>query len=150
MGLSSSAGISVSKLLAKLVSSEHKPNQQTVFLPTPDRLSQLLPDDALVQRLPGLAVSQSLARALMRIPNRTNAKATSDACAPPRKPRKRLTARAKARLQQSLVVERLEHLAFTQQTWGRFPAGELLSPAPRGNWGCTVHKSPSPGQTTPK
>nr|QDO16334.1 DNA polymerase iota [Lingulodinium polyedra] len=59
VGLSSSAGISVSKLLAKLVASWRKPAKQTVFLPTSDRLAQLLPDTLPVQKIPGVGFSST-------------------------------------------------------------------------------------------
>ena len=57
LGLTTSAGISVNKLLAKLVASENKPNMQTVLLPTATALSQVLPSQLAVQRIPGIGFS---------------------------------------------------------------------------------------------
>ena len=59
IGLTSSAGISVSKQLAKMVSSWKKPSQQTLFLPTADRLGHLLPDDLAVQKVPGIGFAST-------------------------------------------------------------------------------------------
>ena len=59
VGLTSSAGISVSKLLAKMVSSWKKPNLQTIFLPTAQRLSLLLPDSLPVQKIPGIGFAST-------------------------------------------------------------------------------------------
>ncbi|CAE7631210.1 POLI [Symbiodinium sp. CCMP2456] len=59
IGLTSSAGISVSKQLAKMVSSWKKPSQQTLFLPTADRLGHLLPDDLPVQKVPGIGFAST-------------------------------------------------------------------------------------------
>ena len=59
VGLTSSAGISVSKQLAKMVSSWKKPSQQTLFLPTQDRLGHLLPDDLAVQKIPGIGFAST-------------------------------------------------------------------------------------------
>ncbi|CAE7460390.1 POLI [Symbiodinium pilosum] len=52
-------GISVSKQLAKMVSSWKKPSQQTLFLPTADRLGHLIPDDLAVQKIPGIGFSST-------------------------------------------------------------------------------------------
>ncbi|CAE7585302.1 Poli [Symbiodinium natans] len=59
VGLTSSAGISVSKQLAKMVSSWKKPSRQTLFLPTADRLAHLLPDDLAVQKIPGIGFAST-------------------------------------------------------------------------------------------
>ncbi|CAK0906643.1 unnamed protein product [Prorocentrum cordatum] len=59
VGLTSSAGVSVSKLLAKLVASWRKPDQQTVLLPTAERLASLLPDHLPVQKIPGIGFSST-------------------------------------------------------------------------------------------
>ena len=45
VGLTTSAGVSSSKLLSKLVSSLHKPNQQTVFFPSPANIGHMLPPE---------------------------------------------------------------------------------------------------------
>ncbi|CAE8631246.1 unnamed protein product [Polarella glacialis] len=57
VGLTSSAGVSVSKMLAKLVASYKKPAGQTVLLPAADSLRRLLPDSLPVQRIPGVGFS---------------------------------------------------------------------------------------------
>eukprot|EP00438_Fugacium_kawagutii_P033205 Skav219819 [mRNA] locus=scaffold147:416447:418114:+ [translate_table: standard] len=59
VGLTSSAGVSVSKLLAKLVASWKKPAQQTVFIPTASRLSKLLPDTLAIQKIPGIGFAST-------------------------------------------------------------------------------------------
>ena len=59
VGLTSSAGVSVSKLLAKLVASWKKPAQQTIFVPTVSRLSSLLPDSLAIQKIPGIGFSST-------------------------------------------------------------------------------------------
>ncbi|CAK9098842.1 DNA polymerase iota (Rad30 homolog B) [Durusdinium trenchii] len=59
VGLSSSAGVSVSKLLAKMVSSWKKPSQQTVFVPTADCLDSLLPESLPVQKIPGIGFAST-------------------------------------------------------------------------------------------
>ena len=49
------AGVSVSKLLSKLVASEHKPNLQTIVDPTvPGAIAQLFPRDRRVREIPGI------------------------------------------------------------------------------------------------
>ncbi|KAL1523746.1 hypothetical protein AB1Y20_018674 [Prymnesium parvum] len=60
--LTSSAGVSVSKLLAKLTASTHKPHAQTLFLPTRPALAALLPPSLAVSKLPGIgfAATRSL------------------------------------------------------------------------------------------
>ncbi|KAL3898737.1 MAG: hypothetical protein SGPRY_012780 [Prymnesium sp.] len=57
LGLTTSAGISVSKLLAKLVASAHKPHKQTLFLPTRAALAELLPPTLPISKLPGIGFS---------------------------------------------------------------------------------------------
>ena len=48
-------GVSVSKLLSKLVASEHKPNLQTIVDPTvPGAIAQLFPRDRRVREIPGI------------------------------------------------------------------------------------------------
>ena len=59
VGLTSSAGVSVSKLLAKMVASWKKPSQQTVFVPTASRLSSLLPNTLGIQKIPGIGFSST-------------------------------------------------------------------------------------------
>ena len=59
VGLTSSAGVSVSKLLAKLVASWQKPAKQTIFVPTASRLSSLLPDSLAIQKIPGIGFSST-------------------------------------------------------------------------------------------
>ena len=54
VGITTSAGISVSKLLSKLVASEHKPQQQTLLVPLPDTLARLLPPSLPVSKIPGI------------------------------------------------------------------------------------------------
>ena len=55
VGLTASAGLSVNKLLAKLVASANKPDKQTVLLPSATALSTLLPASLPIQRIPGMA-----------------------------------------------------------------------------------------------
>ena len=52
--LTSSAGVSTSKLLAKMVASAHKPNLQTVLVPEDAPLSALLPPHLPLGRIPGI------------------------------------------------------------------------------------------------
>jgi DNA polymerase iota len=54
VGLTASAGLSVNKLLAKLVASANKPDKQTVLLPSATALSTLLPASLPIQRIPGI------------------------------------------------------------------------------------------------
>eukprot|EP00756_Hemistasia_phaeocysticola_P053749 Hpha_TRINITY_DN29703_c0_g1::TRINITY_DN29703_c0_g1_i1::g.2716::m.2716/K03510/POLI; DNA polymerase iota len=54
VGVTTSAGVSVSRLLAKMVASHRKPNQQTIFVPTAPALRRLIPDDLPVSRIPGI------------------------------------------------------------------------------------------------
>ena len=59
VGLTSSAGVSVSKLLAKLVASWKKPAMQTIFIPTKSCLSSLLPDTLAIQKIPGIGFAST-------------------------------------------------------------------------------------------
>lgn len=59
VGLTSSAGIGVSKLLAKMVASWRKPNLQTVVVPSSENLGTLLPDVLPVQKIPGIGFSST-------------------------------------------------------------------------------------------
>ena len=57
VGLTTSAGISVSKLLSKLVASEHKPALQTILVPTASSLTSLLPPTLPISKIPGIGFS---------------------------------------------------------------------------------------------
>ena len=57
VGVTTSAGVSVSKLLSKLVASHRKPNKMTVLVPHRRALEQLLPAATPVSRLPGVGFS---------------------------------------------------------------------------------------------
>lgn len=59
VGLTSSAGVSVSKLLAKLVASWKKPAMQTIFIPIKSCLSNLLPDTLAIQKIPGIGFAST-------------------------------------------------------------------------------------------
>jgi len=54
MGLTTSGGVSVSKLLSKMVASANKPDKQTVFLPTEEALEALMPASLGVNKVPGI------------------------------------------------------------------------------------------------
>lgn len=57
LGLTTSAGVSSNKLLAKMVSGLHKPNDQTVLVPSPAAVSCLLHDGLRLSKLPGVGFS---------------------------------------------------------------------------------------------
>ena len=59
LGLTTSAGISVSKLLAKLVASAHKPHCQTILLPTASNLDALLPASLPISSIPGIGFAST-------------------------------------------------------------------------------------------
>ena len=54
VGLTTSAGVSTCKLFAKMVASNHKPGGQTVFVPTPDNVALLLPQELPVRAVHGI------------------------------------------------------------------------------------------------
>ena len=55
--LTTSAGVSVNKLLSKMVASANKPNKQTVLVPTYHVLGQVLSTDMPIQKVPGIGFS---------------------------------------------------------------------------------------------
>lgn len=62
LGLTTSAGISSNKLLAKMVSSRHKPFDQTTLVPGASAVLHALPDDLPLSKVPG--VGRATVRAL--------------------------------------------------------------------------------------
>lgn len=54
VGLTTSAGISTNKLLAKVVCSRHKPNDQTTLVPTDRAVRRVLHDDFALAKVPGI------------------------------------------------------------------------------------------------
>lgn len=65
VGLTTSGGISTSKLLSKMVASRNKPDLQTVFVPTPHNLAVLMPPDLPVRKVSG--IGRAAARRLSSI-----------------------------------------------------------------------------------
>jgi DNA polymerase iota len=57
VGLTTSAGISTSKFLSKMVASEHKPNLQTVLIPSHPNITKLIPSGLTVNKIPGIGFS---------------------------------------------------------------------------------------------
>lgn len=59
VGITTSAGISVNKLLSKMVASEHKPHKQTTLVPTAAILGRLLPDEKPINLIPGIGFART-------------------------------------------------------------------------------------------